>query len=316
MTNLSTPTVGSINSPFPSSDPPRANRTDEVKDVLSHDPVYERTGAMSYAQARLYFLYEHVEDKSSHTTAYIGKFNGYLDLAKLQGALETVGRKHESLRSSYFFDEGSRQAIQAVNSLCHITIHHELVQSQTAAERKIDALKAFAFDIERGHLMRVVVLSEPRDTHHVVFLHHHIALDGTSWDIFLRDLSQAYAGQETIDGSGRVQQAIDMAAKQAITHQVPNLRKEIEFWRAVHLNAPQHPLPLFPFSKVGLRQPSMTHNTETLMSRLDGNVADIVRKTASALRLTPFHFYLSVLAVFLARCLEIYDFNIGVVDAN
>ncbi|KAI1392616.1 hybrid PKS-NRPS PsoA [Hypoxylon trugodes] len=306
-TGLSTPTLNSATSAAVDSIP-----SDCSSIPLLRDTTYERSGEMSHAQARLYFLHEYLEDKSTYTVAYVGKFHGRLDVVRLQKSLHYIGMKHESLRSSYFVDKESNQALQTVNAKPNITIKHKHITSKAEVRGEIDTLKKFVFEIERGQLMLVVVLTESPTLHHVIFLHHHIALDGLSWNIFLRDLTRAYSGRQ-LDSC--LQQAIDMSDRQKISQQPANLKDELAYWSCIHQDH-KHPLPLFPFAKTKARRMLTVYDTETFSIELDAKLAGMVKQQASALRVTSFHFHLSSLAIFLARCLNTSDFSIGIVDAN
>ncbi|KAI0407529.1 hypothetical protein F4802DRAFT_27100 [Xylaria palmicola] len=147
--------------------------------------------------------------------------------------------------------------------------------------------------------------------HHLIFLHHHIALDDVGWFLFLRHLSQAYEGKEV---PSPAQQCIDMSEKQ----QTANLRDEgssLSFWTTMHQEA-HNPLPLFPFAKVKSRQVLKRYETQTFEMLLDRDLSKRIKHAAIALGITTFHFYLSALAVFLNRCIGANDFSIGINDAN
>ncbi|KAI1416801.1 hybrid PKS-NRPS PsoA [Hypoxylon sp. FL1857] len=275
------------------------------------EATYDRVGEMSQAQARLYFLHECLEDKSTHTVAYHGRFYGHLDMTRLQDSLQRVGMKHESLRSSYFIDKTSRRAFQAVNPMPYIEVEHKHILSQDI-QSETDNMEDFVFDIENGRVMKVSVLSLSSSLHQVIFLYHHIALDGVSWQLFLRDLQRAYSGL-SLDRSP--QQAIDLSAKQRLANEPNKLREELEFWCHIH-KEPHPPLKVFQFSKVKNRQVLRSHDTLTKVIKLEAGFTSCVKQIASQLQVTPFHFYLSTLAAFLARSLDTWDFSIGIVDAN
>ncbi|RYO76095.1 hypothetical protein DL766_002300 [Monosporascus sp. MC13-8B] len=92
--------------------------------------------------------------------------------------------------------------------------------------RKFGRLKYEVFDIENGQVMKVAVLSETPSLQHVAFLHQHIAPDGQSFSLFLRDLSQVYSGQVP---TRPAQQATDVARKQGATYSKESLKRELAF---------------------------------------------------------------------------------------
>ncbi|KAI0869514.1 hybrid PKS-NRPS PsoA [Hypoxylon argillaceum] len=283
------------------------------KGPLSLETGYSRKAKMAESQARIYFLHNYLEDKSTFTVAYVGKYHGQIDGLRLEGALKEVGLKHESLRTSYFVEEASSQPVQAVNRMPNIQLVHEYVTNEAYAEHSINKLRKFVFDIEHGLLMKVFLLTQGPSLHHVVVLHHHIALDGASWPTFLQDLSDAYAGRSL---EHECQQAIDMSLKQAMFLQTACLQKGLAFWSELYRGSNFEPIPLFPFAKRKSRQAVDAYNTATVTTHLDTDLTDRVKRAALELQITPFHFYLSALGTFLSRCLSINDLAIGIMDAN
>ncbi|GAW13549.1 hypothetical protein ANO14919_029360 [Xylariales sp. No.14919] len=273
---------------------------------------YSRKAKMAESQARMYFLHNYLEDKSTFTVAYVGKYHGKIDGHRLEGALKEVGLKHESLRTSYFVEEASSQPVQAVNRMPNIKLVHEYVTNEADAEHYIHKLRKSVFDIEHGSLMKVFLLTQGPSLHHVVVLHHHIALDGASWPTFLRDLSDAYAGRPL---EHECQQAIDMSLKQA-TFQTAGLQKGFAFWSELYRDSNFEPIPLFPYAKRKSRQAVAAYDTATATIHLDTEFTDQVKRAALELQITPFHFYLSALSAFLSRCLNIGDLTVGIMDAN
>ncbi|KAI8628964.1 hybrid PKS-NRPS PsoA [Xylariaceae sp. FL1651] len=312
-------TPGAMSIFSPSMEPSTAASTDEGEAMsnasepeFALEPRHERVAEMSQAQARLYFLHEYLEDKSTFTIAYIGKLHGHLNLPRVRNAVQAVGKRHESLRSSYYVEEVTHRAMQAVNPEAQIEVDHLQILNEDEVAKEVDALRSFVFEIECGRLMRVIILTQSPSLHHIIFLHHHIALDGLSWPLFLRDFKLAYSGQmPTVN----VQQAIEMSEKQLEAYQPEKLNNELAFWRELHKD-PQEPLPLFPFAKVKTRQVLKVYDNETFVVKLDSSVSQGVRDLAAKLQVTSFHFYLSALSMFLSRCLNVEDLGIGIVDAN
>jgi amino acid adenylation domain-containing protein len=280
---------------------------------LSAREDYVRFGEMSTAQARLYFLHQYLEEKSAYNVGYIGKYQGNLDVDRLQRAVWDVCIAHESLRSCYFVDESSHKAIQAVLPIPRPEWKHTQIQEASEIRDEIEIQRTFIFDIEHGHVVKVTVLSLSPVLHHIIFLHHHIALDGVGWFLFMTHLNHAYSGQQLLPP---VQQSIDMSAKERDQRgAAANVQQELAFWRKMHQDA-HEPLPLFAFAKVRNRRVLKVYETQTLSTELTPDLAKRVKQTAASLGVTAFHFYLSALAVFLKRCLNVDDFSIGIVDAN
>lgn len=274
--------------------------------------TYQRVGEMSHSQTRLYFLHMYLDDKATYNVGYVGEYRGLLDLERLRKALHDVGMQHESIRSSYFIDETSAQAIQAVNEKPHIELNHKENCQTSDIQKEVDMQRHFEFDIEHGNVMKVTVLSRSASNHQIIFLYHHIALDGVSWFLFMNDLHRAFSGYPL---QRPVQQAIEMSVKERQRRSLVDVDSdELNHWGSLY-HSPHEPLPLFPFSKTRTRQILKVYDTETFSMELNQDLTKLIKQAASTLRVTPFHIYLSALAVFLRR-LEVEDFSIGIVDAN
>ncbi|KAI1364001.1 hypothetical protein F5Y08DRAFT_222928 [Xylaria arbuscula] len=285
--------------------------TPDSEDLSIAEPTFVRSGDMSSAQARLYFLHQYLEDKSPYTIGYVGRFEGDLNPHKLKEAICHVCTLHESLRSCYFLEESSHRYIQAVLPSPLFHFEHREIRSTIEVWDELERQRRHVFDIENGEIFKITMFSLSPKEHHLIFLHHHIALDGVGWLLFLRHLSQAYEGKEVLSPA---QQSIDMAE----TQKTANLRDEdsrLSFWTTMH-QAAHDPLPLFPFAKVKSRQVLKRYDTQTFEMLLDRDLSKRIHHTAIALGITTFHFYLSALAVFLNRCVAADDFSIGIVDAN
>jgi amino acid adenylation domain-containing protein len=280
---------------------------------LSASEYYVRLGEMSTAQARLYFLHQYLEEKSAYNVGYIGKYQGKLDLDRLKKSVWDVCIAHESLRTCYFVDESSHKATQGVLSSPRPEWRQMQVEDESEIRDEIESQRKFVFDIEHGHVVKVTVLSLSPVLHHIIFLHHHIALDGVGWFLFMTHLNHAYSGHQILPP---VQQSIDMAAKErAQRGTAADVHQELAFWGKMHQD-PHEPLPLFAFAKVRNRRLLNRYETQTLDIELAPDLAKRIKQTAASLGVTAFHFYLSALAVFLKLCLDVNDFSIGIVDAN
>ncbi|KAI1417950.1 polyketide synthase [Hypoxylon sp. FL1857] len=209
--------------------------------AVDHENTPKRFGALSHSQARIYFQQQFVDDQSTYNFTCIGILRGKPAIARLEAALRMVSLKHESLRT-----------IQIVNSNPRILLRHI----------QIDKLSRFVLDISQGETLLAAVLSKSdlENAHHIIFVYHHVAMDGFSWPLFLEDLEHAYAGR---DLGKPVQQAIELSER----------RRTEYFWRSRY-----HQLP----------------KTSTL------NSYELVKQIASHLGVTPFHFYVATMQVFLA----------------
>ncbi|KAI1777001.1 hybrid PKS-NRPS PsoA [Hypoxylon cercidicola] len=278
---------------------------------------YERVGPMSHSQAQLYFLHEYLQN-NAYNIAYYGTFHGRLNVSRLKESLQIVGKRHEGLRSAYFTDTTTSSLVQAVLSNPHIAVEQWAAEEGVDMQSAIDGVKDFRFDIENGAVMKVLIISHSPTRHSILFTHHHIALDGLSWKLFITDLAVAYSdGEHSMRVAPQPRQSIEMAKKQLgiFTHD-HNLQSDLTYWRAIYKTIPQ-PLPLFPFSKTNNTRPaSPKYNVHISNVKMSKDITRLVERAASKIDVTPMHFYLASFVTFLSRCLNVGDLAIGVVDAN
>lgn len=288
---------------------------DKVVDPEDSSSLPQRVGDMMDSQEQIYFLHRYLQN-NAYNVAYYGHFQGPLDMRRLQDALRVVGEQHEALRSAYTVSTSSSRVVQAVISRPHIILEHRQAHDGAEAKSVIDAVKDFKFELDKGIVMKVTVVSYSTSSHFLLFNHHHIALDGFSWGVFLAGLSRAYKeGTHWRRAYPSSQQSIDMVIRKQGTSALQDIRTHLAYWRGVYGTVPD-PLPLFSFSKVRTRPTVKRYIVDTATTKLPGNLVNLIQEAASKIGVTLFHFYFASLFTFLARCLGVKDVVIGVVDAN
>lgn len=279
---------------------------------------YVRTGPMSHGQDRLYLFHKYLEDKSTYNCGIIGKIHGPLDVDRLDKALARVSEKHESLRSCFFADDLDGQGRQGVMRSANFSLEHRylvddgLQVNGTSSHELLGKVKRHEFDVERGQVMRVLVLSASATEHEVIIIYHHLIMDGVSLVVFLQDLTRAYTG-DTLGIASL--QAIELSTRQRDACGPEVLQEEMRYWRTVYPEPPA-PLPLFPFSKTRYRTPLNIYDSHVFESKLDVSFTKRVKSKCNQIGVTPFHFYAAAVASFLSQWLDVSDVNIGIVDAN
>lgn len=291
---------------------------ESVPDRVSHITVSDirigmkRTGKMSQSQRQLYFLHAYLDDKSAYTVAHVGRYDGEMDFERFESALHKVSMQHEALRSSYFIDQVSGQAVQTVNDQAQISLVRRSISDVAELEDEVTSQRHFVFNIEHGSTMKITVLSESASVHHIIFLYHHIVMDKVSWFLFNEGIHRAYSAQKL---DQYVQQPIEMSIKEE--SRVAGSQESLEFWdNLYHDTRTYRPLPLFPFSKTKTRQILKSHDVETFDMELPTEVTALVKQRALELHATPFHVYLAALAIFVSQSLDTADFSMGIAHAN
>lgn len=284
----------------------------EASDITAQSSPYERVGPMSIGQTRLFFWQEYSQKKSAYTVIMLGKAENAVNITRLQKALDAIAQKHESLRSAFFIDKSSGQFVQAVSGTSGIVLEHKILTGPEDLAAEVEKHKTFEFDLANGQTIKFLVLSESPTSQYILICYHHIVLDGFSAIMFLKDLDEAYSGRTLIPPA---QQAIDLCVKQRLTRVPCNLQDELRYWAKIH-STPAKTLPLMPFSKVRNRKILRKFDVVWHDAIFDAELTRRVKAVGTRLGVTPFQIWLSTLAAFLSRCLDVEDLNIGVMDSN
>ncbi|MEO1572975.1 MAG: amino acid adenylation domain-containing protein [Bacteroidota bacterium] len=152
---------------------------------------------LSFAQQRLWFLYRLDPANPAYNLPLNVRLVGDLDVAALEGSLQAVVARHETLRTTFSEDdEGRAQQVVAPDAsvpLAHIDIQG-LPGSQRAEEAKRweQAEAHRCFRLETDVPLRACLLQEGPQAWQLLVTMHHIASDGWSMELLLREVIGGY----------------------------------------------------------------------------------------------------------------------------
>ncbi len=247
----------------------------------------------SPGQLRLWML--HAADPGSTAYHVRGgvRLDGPLDLPALRAALTVLLARHETLRTTY------RLADTGVLPVVH-----------PAGELDLPVLDAdppiAAFDLACGPVLRVALVRTGTDRHRLLLDAHHIALDGLSLGVLLRELSAGYRAE--LSGAPlRLPEPVryqDWAASQHDRDDHPDLA----YWRTALDGAAPLAVPVD-----RLAQPSAPPGgtAGTVPMAVPASVAAAVGELAARYRATPFMVLTAAYAALLSRWSDEPDVLIG-----
>jgi amino acid adenylation domain-containing protein len=149
---------------------------------------------LSFAQQRLWFQAQLHGQNPAHNIAFAWRLRGRLDVGAMQAALRDVTRRHESLRTVFPVTDGQpfQHVIDAASAAPQVTV----AQARPADLPDLLAQAArYSFDLASELPMRAWLYALAARDHVLVLLTHHIASDGWSTDVLMRDLARAYAAR-------------------------------------------------------------------------------------------------------------------------
>jgi amino acid adenylation domain-containing protein len=268
----------------------------------------------SFAQQRLWFLNRLDPGSSAYNLAGAVRLEGALDVSALAGALSTIVRRHEALRTVFAEEAGEpRQVISEPAPLPLPFVDLTVLREDRREEelRRVAVAEARRpYDLARGPLVRSTLLRLGAGEHALLVGMHHIVSDGWSLGIFVRELGGLY--REPAGLPELPVQYADYAAWQRRWLSGEVMAERVAWWKDRLAGAPpvadlplDHPRPSVQGSRggrVGLAiEPALAARFESLARRLG---------------VTPFMAFLAGFATLLSRYGGQDDAVIGTPVAN
>ena len=151
---------------------------------------------LSFAQERLWFLDQFMPDSALYNMPTAVSLSGHLDVRVLELALKEIVRRHEVLRTTFAMD-GDRP-VQVIAPETDFRISFVDLSDMPISERETQAQSMaieearLPFDLTKGPLLRARLLKLGYAEHMALLTMHHIASDGWSIGIFIRELATLY----------------------------------------------------------------------------------------------------------------------------
>jgi amino acid adenylation domain-containing protein len=197
---------------------------------------------LSAEQRRLWYLVQVAPAHPIYTITAGFRLRGAVDEDALEDALRDLVARHETLRTA--LRESAGEPVQAVGdgagfALERVDIRgHEWVEEEAAY--RADAFARRTFAVARGETFRAALLRVADDERRLLVGAHHLAADGWSLSLLLRELSACYAARAAGAEPSLPPPALrfrDWAAWRAGPG-APPLERAEAFWRAELAGAP------------------------------------------------------------------------------
>ncbi|NUU37569.1 non-ribosomal peptide synthetase [Pseudomonas sp. C2B4] len=275
--------------------------------------------ALSYAQQRMWFLWQLDPHSGAYNLPGAVRLTGRLNLSALEQAFANLVARHETLRT--VFAPQADDSLLQVPATTPLVIDHADFSALPATERELAVAQAaeqqsvLPFDLGSGPLLRVTLLKLAEQEHVLLLTLHHIVSDGWSMNVLIDEFIRCYdafdAGTQPPLAALPIQYS-DYALWQRRWLEAGEQARQLDYWQAQL--GDEHPVLELPTDHPRPAMPSY-HGTRYEFA-VDGQLAEQLRATAQKHNITLFMLMLGAFNVLLHRYTGQTDIRVGVPIAN
>ncbi|MBN3951615.1 MAG: amino acid adenylation domain-containing protein [Nostoc sp. NMS7] len=272
---------------------------------------------LSWAQERLWFLHHLEGESGAYTIPFAVSLEGNLNVKALQGAIEGIVRRHEVLRTR--FEIKDDKPVQVIDPNINITL--PVVERQNVADpwKQVEQLAikeaCKPFDLARDPMLRVKMWQVAQQEYVLLLVIHHIAADGWSIGLLIRELSAHYRAISTGNPVELPELSVQYAdftvwQRQWLTNQV--LERQLSYWKQELAGAP----PLLELPTDRPRPVIQTFQGGIERFQLDASLTSALRQISQESGSTLFMTLLAAFVVLMSRYSGQKDLVVGSPIAN
>ncbi|NRA81949.1 MAG: AMP-binding protein, partial [Pseudoalteromonas sp.] len=292
---------------------------DKYKDINEIERVYPNIdeGALSYGQSQMWFLDSAFENNNNYHFYRIVNLKGDIDIQLLEKALASIVSRHSILRTCYHQADG--KVIQSIQGDTEFSLRYINLSLKVGSDKELSInnvkkeFKSSTFDLSKGFMVQALLLKTHQSRFQLHLKLHHVASDGWSIGIIIKEISEIYAaltsGQDT--KMDFPLQYIDYAMWQ----QGANFRKRIiegvSFFESYLANAPEiHNL------TNGSRKRQGLSKARHIKSKFSHELTHTIKLFCKKNNVSIFSFLQFCLSIIISRYSNTKDVVIGTPMAN
>ncbi|QLE39946.1 amino acid adenylation domain-containing protein [Nostoc sp. C052] len=272
---------------------------------------------LSFSQQRMWFLNQLEGESSAYTISFAVRLEGNLNIKVLEKALTEIVLRHEVLRTR--FESKDDKPVQVIDS--GITVMLPVVDLQNVANpsKQVEQLaikEAYKpFDLAKDPVLRAKLWRVAQDEYILLFAIHHIAADGWSKGVLIREVSAHYRAIATGSSVALPELPIQYAdfavwQRQWLTTQV--LEHQLSYWKQELAGVP----PVLELFTDRLRPAIQTFRGGIERFKIDSKLTQQLNKLSQNSSGTLFMTLLAGFVVLLSRYTGQTDLVVGSPIAN
>ena len=157
---------------------------------------------LSHNQRALWFLYTAAPNSPAYNVGVALSVRSHVDVEALHTACQALVDRHPTLRTVYRAEQDDPVQIVRGRAEVAFSVRDTSSLSETELGERVQALHAQPFDLAKGPVFRVYLLT-PASTRHVLLIGvHHIAADGWSVSLLIDELHALYRAYVTGSPAG------------------------------------------------------------------------------------------------------------------
>ncbi|VVN37237.1 Linear gramicidin synthase subunit B [Pseudomonas fluorescens] len=275
--------------------------------------------ALSYAQQRMWFLWQLDAQSSAYNLPGAVRLTGRLSLSALEQAFASLVERHETLRT--VFQRQADDTLQQMPASAPLVINHvdfsELpaTEHESAVAHAAEQQSVLPFDLSVGPLLRVTLLKLAEQEHVLLLTLHHIVSDGWSMNVLIDEFIRCY---DAFEAGAQPQlaplpiQYSDYALWQRRWLEAGEQARQLEYWQAQL--GDEHPVLELPTDHSRPAMPS--YRGSRYEFAVDPQLAEQLRAAAQKHNITLFMLLLGAFNALLHRYTGQTDIRVGVPIAN
>ncbi|WP_415640229.1 amino acid adenylation domain-containing protein, partial [Pseudomonas gessardii] len=275
--------------------------------------------ALSYAQRRMWFLWQLDPQSGAYNLPSAVRLKGSLDEAALEQAFASLVARHEALRT--VFRQLPDESLQQVPASAPLIVEREdfSILPEDERERRVRSeaqqQSMQPFDLATGPLLRVKLIKLDAQQHVLLLTLHHIVSDGWSMSIIIDEFVRFYEAHrrgEALSLEPLPIQYADYALWQRRWMEAGEQERQLAYWQ--EQLGDEHPVLELP---TDFPRPAVaSHQGSRYEFDLPPALADELRQFARQQNVSLFTVLLAAFNVLLYRYTGQTDLRIGVPIAN
>lgn len=250
------------------------------------------------------------------------EFNGLLDQAALESALQELFRRHGSLRAT--FDRDGTYVTEHLDWDLRMDVldwsRADTVEQNRRHQELIAQLGSTPLNLERGPLFRTILQRRSQTQHLLTIVAHHLVLDGWSLGVIFRELGQLYDAFHA-PGSSKLSATLSDHKPQSYRDFADAMHRhghsqagqdDLAYWIGQYADG----VPTVELPVSGKRASLRTYNAGRLDHRLPPELTAGLRRLAAKHKCSLYNTVLAAFQAFIARLCQTSDIVLAVPTAG